>query len=1071
MRVGTRLLKILIIVTFVVSLRMEVRSGVRSGLEIGDVCLQGPLEQVFQGVLSNHVAAQDPSEFTHCFQERTETVFWQSEFWGKYMLSAVPCARYMSSATVKARIDDGVRQVLAAQLPDGYIGNYAEGKRCNLNWDVWGIRYTMMGLLTQYASEKDEMVLKSCQRLCDYLIAQVGPQSARTIAHTGNMKGLPSCTALEPVIWLYRITKDQKYREFADFIVKEMTEVEDGPRLLDMATVAVANRSPLPTGEGRGIIGGLVQHRAKAYELMSCYIGLLDYAKMTGRQDLVEAAVLAANDIMAFEIGLSGSGAAGEFWFDGAKRQADPYARAQETCVTITWMRFCEKLLEMTGDSIYADHFERAFYNAYLAAIHPSGSVFAAYTPVSSGTRAEGHLHCRMHTNCCNANGPRGFVAFLRSQFQTRNDEIFLNWFASSRATVMLEGRADPVVVDVHSLYPVSGKVEIRFRLREPRKFKFSVRIPGTTEGNSMTVCGTQIAANRLVGPGYVSEERVWKDGDALMLELGLPVVAHEVGHHMAFTRGPVLLARDTRFGDGDLSLPLHERSIDRFDLPAFAVENPTDPMMRLVVAAPLPLTTHDESPREGLPRTVRFCDYASAGNLWRPDNAYRTFLPLDYDPIAMVERRRAEMAPRMGVRMDRSKLLIGTYGLAEYARTEQHVKDLRDCGIDFVIGRIQKDGVQDRRTLDLFKKYGLGAIISREVPVWWRGPNGKHVGHQVFSNPLWQYERAADRFRDHPAIWGLQVVDEPNALDFEYGGRIVAFMKERFPKQLPYINLFPNYALPGKQGQDLSATMLGTASYREHIEKYCRHLPLDYICYDHYPWGWRNKLPWMFNNLKIVSDACAGTGKSMWVVLQCNACDEENFKNRSMTENTMRYQAYTAMSFGAELISWACWTKGWWTDNVLDTNGVKTATYDRLRVVNAELHNLGPQFMKYRRSKTDLVGFPSSYSSVGQTIVSESTGAIATSICAEDGAALSVGHFLARDGSGGHALFIVACDDPDDKAGVTHRVRFCVKGQNAIRANGGTGAVPVTRVAPELCVIDIHSNQGVLVEFGRDQN
>ena len=36
--------------------------------------------------------------------------------------------------------------------------------------------------------------------------------------------------------------------------------------------------------------------------------------------------------------------------------------------------------------------------------------------------------------------------------------------------------------------------------------------------------------------------------------------------------------------------------------------------------------------------------------------------------------------------RMDRSRLNIGVYHLRPYARTEAHIKDLADCGVDFVI-------------------------------------------------------------------------------------------------------------------------------------------------------------------------------------------------------------------------------------------------------------------------------------------------------------------------------------------------------------------------------------------------
>ena len=66
-----------------------------------------------------------------------------------------------------------------------------------------------------------------------------------------------------------------------------------------------------------------------------------------------------------------------------------------------------------------------------------------------------------------------------------------------------------------------------------------------------------------------------------------------------------------------------------------------------------------------------------------------------------------------MNKRMDRNRLNIGVYHLKPYARTEAHIKDLADCGIDFVICMDSKD----RAALDLFHKYGVGAIVSGIVP------------------------------------------------------------------------------------------------------------------------------------------------------------------------------------------------------------------------------------------------------------------------------------------------------------------------------------------------------------------
>ena len=39
-----------------------------------------------------------------------------------------------------------------------------------------------------------------------------------------------------------------------------------------------------------------------------------------------------------------------------------------------------------------------------------------------------------------------------------------------------------------------------------------------------------------------------------------------------------------------------------------------------------------------------------------------------------------------MNTRMNRNRLNIGTYFLRPYACSEAHVKDLADCGIDFVV-------------------------------------------------------------------------------------------------------------------------------------------------------------------------------------------------------------------------------------------------------------------------------------------------------------------------------------------------------------------------------------------------
>ena len=1032
--------------------------AVRSGAADGDVSLQGPLAKTFEAMFKNHVLEQDPVYLTECFRERTETGLWQTEFWGKYMHSAAPFWTMTKNPVLKAHLDAGIANLLPAQQPDGYLGNYAPARRsAKGTWDVWGIKYTMMGLMHYYDATGHKPSLEACRRLCDYLIGSVGPSSKNKIGGTGNYSGMPSCSVLEPVVWLYRRTNEKRYLDFAAFIVEEMTVRKDGPRLLDLAGRPVSERSPALRPDA--LWQDFIKSRSKAYEMMSCYQGLLEYYEVTGRKDLLGAAVLSASSMIRDEINLAGGAAMHEIWFHGVDHQHEPYSRLQETCVTITWMRLCEKLLAVTGNPAYADQFEKTFYNAYLAALKRDGSLFAAYTPLT-GYRSEGHIHCRMHTNCCNANGPRGFLSFLRSILQAKGDEVFLNWYVSSRAAITVPSLGEKAVFEIHTLYPRDGKVDIRFRLPRPMKFKFSVRIPGCTAGNKMTVNGCNVEARYLEGPRYTMHERVWKPGDVVTLDFGLPVKAHVRNDHVAFTRGPVLLARDSRFGDGDLSAEVRRGVFDAKKLPAFEHEGGILPdEMRLVVSAALPVGGHDENTEGRRPVRVHFCDYASAGNLWRPDNAYRTFLPLDFGPETYAKIS-APAPAKPAPRMDRAKLNIGTYCLKPYARTEAHIKDIADCGIDFVIENL------DRKTLDLCAKYKVGVFLGGVVPSWWGGGSYERNGHMHEHNPIWKYEDAARRFKDHPAVWAIDIGDEPSALDLPYYGEVVRSTAANFPSQFPYLNPFPNYALPGKEGEDLSKTQLGCKDYRTHIEIYCRNVPLDYISYDHYPWGWKNKVPAMFENLRIVADACTATWRSLWIVLQANTYEEGKRRNREMSVDTLRYQANAALAYGAEVLTWACWTKGWWDNNAIDTNGVKTATYEMLKTVNAEMHKLSPEYMKYRRLNTDLVGFDEAYAAkVGQPLVSESSGVGFSGVKATDGAALAVGHFASRDGSGGYAMFIAACDDPEGAAPKTHTVTFRPGSAKAVvKAFGGKGPVNVTKAQDGTRTVSLRSCDGVLV-------
>ena len=48
-------------------------------------------------------------------------------------------------------------------------------------------------------------------------------------------------------------------------------------------------------------------------------------------------------------------------------------------------------------------------------------------------------------------------------------------------------------------------------------------------------------------------------------------------------------------------------------------------------------------------------------------------------------------------------------------------------------------------------------------------------------------------------------------------------------------MNLYPNYARVVESEATVKESQLGTRTYREHIDVYCRTSPLDYVSYDFY--------------------------------------------------------------------------------------------------------------------------------------------------------------------------------------------------------------------------------------------
>jgi hypothetical protein len=94
---------------------------------------------------------------------------------------------------------------------------------------------------------------------------------------------------------------------------------------------------------------------------------------------------------------------------------------------------------------------------------------------------------------------------------------------------------------------------------------------------------------------------------------------------YQAILRGPVVLARDTRFSDGSV----YESAVVKDKDGKVELLNSTAKTANiwLTFTAPLILGTDLEGDFRN-PKQVSFCDFASAGNTWGEDSRYRVWIP-----------------------------------------------------------------------------------------------------------------------------------------------------------------------------------------------------------------------------------------------------------------------------------------------------------------------------------------------------------------------------------------------------------------------------------------------------------
>ena len=506
---------------------------------------------------------------------------WDGEYAGKWLDAAAISADASRNPDLVKAVTAFANRLRATQKEDGYLGTCTPGTRMEGAFPMWIHWLAMKALRTYGQCFGDDDCIAAAIRGGNWLIDEFAPitDSSNKLYHFpgGDYSTL---SWLDEMAELYAITDDEKYLDFA------ASAMEHHPKFKEM------RESGRPSYD-------------HAYNLMTFMGGAVMVAD--ARDDDETLAWLATVWDTIAEHHLFPTGSVSTWEGFGIPPMDLPDAPIHETCATVEWLFFSQRLFEATGDVRYMNMIERTVRNALLGAQKADGTAWTYFTPLSGRRKwLEGP------TECCFFSGPRGVARLPMLTYHSDAQSVYINLFESGKAQFALNG--ETISVQQESRYPEHGDVTLNLALKRPARFRLRVRIPEHTSHHRVMINGKP--AELTAHPGeYLDVKRTWSEGDTVRVQFEPDVWLDYLSDGNAVVmRGVQALSVDARNNDMDL------KGVRLTDVPSIEAAGPAPdgrPLCRV------------ELPKRGQSVPLLLTPYSEAGNGTEGENeTYRSSFP-----------------------------------------------------------------------------------------------------------------------------------------------------------------------------------------------------------------------------------------------------------------------------------------------------------------------------------------------------------------------------------------------------------------------------------------------------------
>ena len=401
---------------------------------------------------------------------------------------------------------------------------------------------------------------------------------------TGKTNFLDIATKHADMLCAYFLPEDKKFARFGFNQTQIMGLVEmyrtvGDARYLKLAEKFINNRGKYgieETPETKGYpVGDMVQEYTPLREsdeavghavlALYYYAGAADVYAETGEKALIEALDKLWYNVTEQKMYVTG--AVGQTHYGASTNRQmieegfiDAYMMPNmtaynETCANICNSMFSKRLLEIHGESKYADIMELVMFNSGLSGIGLNGKEYYYANPlrVIDGSRNYDKLVTefpeRQHyldCFCCPPNLVRTVCQISGWAYSKADNGIAVNIFGGNTLKTKLTDGSELELKQVTN-YPWEGKVDITIEKCKKDAFDVMLRIPRWAKGSSLKVNGADAGVKVEAGE-FATINRKWKKGDVITLDMPMEVKfveghtrIEEVRNQVAVQRGPVV--------------------------------------------------------------------------------------------------------------------------------------------------------------------------------------------------------------------------------------------------------------------------------------------------------------------------------------------------------------------------------------------------------------------------------------------------------------------------------------------------------------------------------------------------